>query len=108
MRIRADEMQRVSVTAAYGPQAGHSSQPSRTTETAALRQLTGKEQEELYAVEAAIAASSAETVQLIRMVFWRRSHTLQGAALELHLSYRSARRRQADFLRRVARHRGLL
>ena len=108
MRAQLDELQKQSVTANYGPQGGRSSMPSRTTETAALRQLTEKEQEELDAVEQAIAVSSAETVEVIRLVFWAKTHTLNGAALTLHLSYMSARRRQADFLRRVARFRGLL
>lgn len=108
MRAEADELQRVSVTAAYGPLTGRSSMPGRTTENAALRQLSAPEQAELDAVERAISASTEETVELIRLVFWKRSHTLNGAAMRLHLSYRSARRRQTDFLRRVAKNRGLL
>ena len=108
MRAEADELQKVSVTAAYGHRGGRPSEPGRTTETAALRQLTKHEQEELDAVEKAISASSPETVEVIRLVFWKRTHTLHGAAMTLHLSYMSARRRQADFLRRVAKNRGLL
>lgn len=108
MRAQLDELQKQSVVAAYGPQTGRSSLPGRSTESAALRQLSEKEQEELDAVERAIAVSSAETVEVIRLVFWAKTHTLNGAALTLHLSYMSARRRQADFLRRVAKFRGLL
>ncbi len=108
MRAEADELQKVSVTAAYGHRGGRSSETDRTTEAAALRQLTKHEQEELDAVEKAISASSPETVEVIRLVFWKRTHTLNGAAMALHLSYMSARRRQADFLRRVAKNRGLL
>lgn len=108
MKAEADELQKVSITAAYGPQTGHGSEPGRTTERAALRQLPEPEQRELDAVAQAIAISSEETVELIRLVFWARSHTLNGAAMTLHLSYMSARRRQGDFLKRVARFRGLL
>lgn len=108
MRAELDDLQRISTTAAYGPQMGHSSLPSRTTELAALRQLSGPERAEIEAVERAISVSSEETIELIRLVFWRRSHTLEGAALKLNLSYMSARRRQGNFLRRVAKYRGLL
>lgn len=108
MRAQLDELQKQSVVAAYGPQTGRSSLPGRSTESAALRQLSKPEQEELDAVEKAISVSTEETVELIRLVFWARSHTLNGAAMRLHLSYRSARRRQSDFLKRVAKYRGLL
>ena len=50
MRAEADELQKVSVTASYGHSGGRPSEPGRTTEAAALRQLTKHEQEELDAV----------------------------------------------------------
>ena len=108
MRQAADELQKVGVTAAYGHRGGRPSEPGRTTEAAALRQLTEPEQAELDAIEQAISLSTPETMELIRLVFWQQSHTLSGAALQLHLSYMSARRRQGAFLRRVAKYRGLL
>lgn len=108
MRQAADELQGVRMTAVYGHHPGGGSDVGRTTEVAALRQLTGPEQAELDAVEAAIRVSNEETVELIRLVFWARSHTLHGAALKLNMSYMSARRRQGAFLKRVAKNRGLL
>jgi len=42
------------------------------------------------------------------MVFWRRSHTLDGAALSIPCSYRTAQRYHSEFILLVAGFYGLL
>jgi len=71
------------------------------------------EQREKAAVESALEELSrspegAETGKLVAAVFFTRTHTLTGAAMREHMSYRTARRRQNDFIRMVGRNMGLL
>ena len=49
----------------------------------------------------------AERMALVDMIFWRRSHTLTGAAGVCHVSERTAQRWHADFIWLVAREFGL-
>lgn len=41
-------------------------------------------------------------VELIEMVYWRKSHQLQGAAMKLGISERTALRWHGDFIKTVA------
>lgn len=71
-----------------------------------------EDRRECDAVEAASRETAelpdgAERMELIRLVFFTRSCTLEGAALRLHLSYTTARRKQSEFLRCVGKHLGL-
>lgn len=71
-----------------------------------------EDQQERAAVDAASKETAAlpdgpERLELIRLVFFARSCTLEGAALRMHLSYTTARRKQSDFLRCVGKHLGL-
>lgn len=44
---------------------------------------------------------------IVELVDWRRSHTMEGAAQRLHLSYRTVRRKHTEFILLVAWHLGL-
>ena len=71
--------------------------------------VTDRERE---AVELAVTEtthqSDGETVRaIIEMVFFRRSHTLDGAAQAVHYSYSAAKRMQQRFLVCVGKHMGL-
>ena len=86
---------------------------TRSTETAAMRQLPPAKQAEYDAVTKAIEATKrlktgTERLALIDMVFWKQNHTLDGAAYALGYSYDSAKLFQRDFLRLVGLHRGLM
>lgn len=43
-------------------------------------------------------------MEIIRMIYWRKSHNMQGAALRCHVSYSTARRWHGQFVRAVGRH----
>lgn len=85
----------------------------RPTENAALRQLSPAKQAEYDAVTKAIEATKLlktgkERLAIIDMVFWKQSHTLDGAAYALGYSEVSAKRFHGDFLRLVGLYRGLM
>lgn len=95
-------------TASYALVSGHSG-TKRPVEQVAMKLLPPQNQRELEAVKASVQETSRlpdgeERVRLISLVFWRQSHTLQGAALELHMSYESAKRKQRAFIELVGEH----
>ena len=60
--------------------------PSHTTELVAIRELPTAEQREYEAVRRAIATTERykdgrDRLKVIRLVFWDRSHTIEGAGL---------------------------
>ena len=80
---------------------------------AALRELPEINRREMEAVRQAIAETQAmdtgeERLTLIRLVFWDRTHTLEGAATKLHISYVTARRWHGEFIRLVGKIFGFL
>ena len=111
---KAEELQKQSVTAAYGAQEGKASLPGRTTEAAALRQLPPAEQAELDAVRYAVELMASKPgsgplrLRLIELVYWKRSHNLYGAAMRVHISEATAKRYNGEFLRAIAKARQLL
>lgn len=86
---------------------------SRGTESIAIRELPGTQQREFEAVRRAIQATKQlptgrERLELIEMVFWKKSHTLSGAAYKLNLSYTTAQRYHGEFVLSVAGFYGLM
>ena len=74
--------------------------------------LTETEHREVDAVEAAVVFTKGLNdgelrVQLVDIIFWKRTHTLEGAAMILHVSERTARRWHTEFIRTVAKEFGL-
>lgn len=68
---------------------------------------------ELEAVRLAVRQTEDETagedrVKLIALMYWHKTHTMHGAAMEVHVSYRTARRWNGDFIRLVAKNFGLM
>jgi len=91
----------------------HGSNVSRTTEAAAIRELPTNSQREYEAVRMAIEATehyrdSRDRLEVIKLVLWDRSHTLEGAALQIPCSWITAARWHGDFIRLVAKNYGLL
>lgn len=76
------------------------------------KELTETEMREIDAVKAAVEATRQMKdgelrVRLVEIIFWRRTHTLEGAAMILHISERTAQRWHTEFIRTVAREYGL-
>lgn len=100
------------ITPTYSGLSG-GSEGSRKTEQTVVRASTQTAAREYEAVHLAIQETrqlpgGAERLQLIRLVYWKRSHTLTGAALAVHVSFPTAKRWHGEFIRRVARNYGLL
>lgn len=83
-----------------------------STERIALRELNPTEQRELDAVSAAIKATSRmyggdSRLRIIDLIYWRQTHTLDGAALNVHVSIPTAKRWNGAFIYLVAEKYGL-
>lgn len=75
----------------------------RGVESVALRELPKPKQREYDAVRKAIVITERiktgkDRQRLIDMVFWKKSHTLTGAAMALNLSYETAVEYHRDFI----------
>ena len=86
---------------------------SNPTATAALRELSPINQKEHDAVRKAIAKTrqckdGQDRLTIIRLVFWEKSHTLSGAAVEVPCSLPTAWRWHGEFIRLVANNFGLM
>ena len=73
----------------------------------------GNEEKEREAVSNAIDQTmdepdGNEQIKLIDLVFWKKTHTIAGAALLIHCSERTARRWHTKFIRKVAKNYGLI
>ena len=91
----------------------HGTGISNPTEQAALRDLPEINRREMQAVQGAIAqtersVAGQDKMRVIQLVYWKRSHTLSGAAVELHCSEPTVKRWNGDFIRDVAKNFGLL
>ncbi len=94
------------LTPVYGGTAG-SHAARRTTEDVALKgKLTPHEENVISAVEFMMRMQSAypnaeERMKMIRLVYFQRTHTLEGAAMECHYSDRAVKRWNAEILTAV-------
>lgn len=101
------------LTPAYSGQPSGSGGESRPTESAVIHFLGTTEGRECSAVMQAVEATrilptGAERIEVIRLVYWRRTHNLLGAAMAVHVSERTARRWHGEFVRAVGRRLGLM
>ena len=83
------------------------------TADAALRTLPEINRRELEAVRAAIRTaeslpSGRERMELVKLYYWKRSHTLFGAANAIHVSEKTALRWNRELILQVAKNFGLL
>lgn len=86
---------------------------ARRTEVIAIRELPTTRQREYEAVRRAVAVTERMTcgldrLKIIDLVLWRRSHTLEGAALMVPCGIATAKRWHGDFIRLVAANYGFL
>ena len=86
----------------------------RAVESCAIKELPSTKQREYEAVRRSIAQTENAPytgeirMKIIELMYWKRSHTLDGAALETHCSYCTARRYHAEFIYLVAKNYGLM
>ena len=76
------------------------------------KEMTETEQKELDSVKAAIESTlllneGELRIKLVDIIFWKKTHTLEGAAMILNVSYRTARRWHTEFILTVAKEFGL-
>lgn len=86
---------------------------SDPTVDAAIRELPEINRRELEAVRRAIEETrrldtGEERLRVIRLVFWDRTHTLEGAAMEMNRCKRTVIQWHGDFIRKVAYSFGLV
>ena len=110
---READLHTTAVTPNYGGAPGGHGGRSDPVANAALRSLPEVNRRELEAVRAAIRhieglCSSKERMELVKLYYWKRSHTLFGAAAAVHVSDRTALRWNREFVMQVAENFGLL
>ena len=99
------------VTAQYNKGRGGGG-TSRTTESAALRTgLTRQQEREFDAVEKAVKATRRGPdgklrVKVVEMVYFRGTHSIEGAAQIVHVGYSTAWRWTDNFIRLVGKNLG--
>lgn len=112
LTAQAKAMKEQQITASYQATGG-SSEPGKPVERLALKELPPQEQRELEAVEQTIRTTKnwlpegKRRLMLIDMVFWKKSHTLCGAADALYISYATAKRWHNAFICLTAENLGL-
>lgn len=105
---KAESVGDIPCTPAYGASGGHSGGGS-PVERAVVDRLTDKEQRRYDAVRAAISETEVmkhgrQRMELIDRVYWKRSHTLYGAAICVPVSERTAHTWNAEFIRIVEKY----
>lgn len=81
---------------------------SRGTEEIAIRELPKTQQREYEAVRMAIEATrrlqnGEQRLRVIDLVYWKRSHTLEGAGYKVGYAYKTARKIHRDFVELVGK-----
>jgi len=71
-------------------------------------QLSPRESEEREAVKTAISdigrqRDGTDVLKIVEMVDWSKTHTLDGAAMRLHMHVNTAKARRSRFIRAVAK-----
>jgi hypothetical protein len=81
---------------------------SRGTEDIAVRELPFTRQREYEAVKRAVEATrrlpnGEQRLRIIDLVYWKRSHTLEGAGYKVGYAYKTARKIHGEFIKLVGR-----
>lgn len=84
----------------------------RAVEDVVLRELPTTRQREYDAVRQAVEATERmkngrDRLKVIDLVFWKKTHTLDGAALMIHCHYKTAQKWSWEFIMLVAKNYGL-
>ncbi|MBO5837254.1 MAG: hypothetical protein J6Q92_05105 [Oscillospiraceae bacterium] len=107
-----EELHRQSLTAGMSGMPG-SGGISRGTENIAVRELPYTKQREYESVRRAIEmtktmSNGSQRLRIIELVYWKRSHTVEGAAMRAGYSPDRGKQMHGDFIRLVAKNYGLM
>ena len=110
---RQEELRRTKMSPNLTGMPSAHGQASDPVADAALRELPEINCRELEAVQQAIdetrtLPNGKERLEMVRLVFWKKTLTLVGAAMKCHVSYVTARRWHGEFIKRTAQAFGLL
>lgn len=91
----------------------HGTGTSRTVENLAIRELPSTSQREYEAVRRAIEctehySNGLDRLLIIKLVLWDKTHTLEGAAMQIPCSVRTVKEWHREFIRLVASYYGLM
>ena len=100
------------ITPSYGSTPGSSGRIDKTAD-AALRELPEVNRRELEAVSEALRYVVAQKngdkrMEVINLYYWRKSHTLYGAALKVGVHEQTAKEWNGEFIKKIAENFGLL
>lgn len=118
-RKNCEELKRIreAETALPSRQGGRNGKISKPVEAAVERRMVMERRRYLeqsiaavdFAMETVLQKpNGAVTVQLFNMVYWEKSHTLEGASLKAGVSYETGKRYNKYFLKMVAADMGFL
>ena len=110
---READLHTTAVTPNYGGAPGGHGGRSDPVANAALRSLPEINRSEMDAVRAALDETEKlphgrQRLEMIRLYYWKRSHTLFGAAIKVGVSERTGQGWNSEFIRAVAKNFGLL
>ena len=105
---RQEELRRTKMSPNLTGMPGAHGQTSDPVADAALRELPELEAVRQAIEETRTLPNGEERLEMVRLVFWKKTHTLEGAAMKCHVSYVTARRWHGEFIKDVARAFGLL
>lgn len=102
---RARALHEAGMTPSYSGMPGGGA-ATRTTELVAMRQLSPPDQRKLDAVQKAIGTTARYSngdlrLRVIDLLYWRRTHTMEGAACSVHVSVRTAQAWHGAFVELV-------
>lgn len=109
---KKDALQSVKLVPTYDAMP-HGNEVSRTTEGYALRTLPEQEEIVIKAVDDAISEilhhkDGEEIIQLITMVYFQKTHTVEGAGAKMFISRDTAWRKMSRFIQIVGKNMGYM
>lgn len=97
------------VTAVIGMEGGRSGHISNPTQDCVIHDLPPREQRKFDAIESAIQRTkfyhpenAEQRLKVIDLVYWKQSHTIEGAAMKIPCHRNVAGNWQGDFIKMVA------
>lgn len=114
LKIQHDLMRYPSISSQItGMPRGGNGKGSDPTAASALRELPPIQQKEYEAVRDAVTytyslPNGPDRIKVIQLVFWDKTHTINGAAMKIPCSDISAKRWHGEFIRLVAQNFGLM